>query len=53
MVKQGKTTSPSVAPGQFPFTSESGQLIYTVSDLSGDIYILAHAVVEWCPEESD
>ncbi len=49
MKQQGNKQVPTVAPGQFPY--KHGDLnnvvidTYTVDGLSGDIYIIAHAVV--------
>lgn len=40
----------TVAPGQYPLVYGdiySGQTTYTVNNLSGPIYVVAHAVVEW------
>lgn len=43
LVKQGKDFVPTVAPGQYPYTGVSSS--YTVSGLSGKIYVIAHAIV--------
>lgn len=42
--------SETVAPGQYPIVVDgisSTSTTYTVENLSGLIYIVAHAVVEW------
>ncbi|MGE0078302.1 MAG: hypothetical protein AB7S48_10620 [Bacteroidales bacterium] len=46
----------TVAPGQYPLVYGniySAQTTYTVNNLSGPIYVVAHAVVEWEITEGD
>jgi hypothetical protein len=49
-VAQGKKTEPSVAPGQFPNIHDAEDLFFAEDSFSvpatGQIYVLAHAVVE-------
>lgn len=44
----------TVAPGQYPYqhthdSGDSSTYTYTVNDLFGEIYVVAHAVVYWFP----
>lgn len=46
-IKNGK---PTVAPGQYPIVVDNlstTTTTYTISNLSGDIYVIAHAVIEF------
>ena len=48
--KQGE---PTVAPGQFPYTNpelNAASSTYTVSGLSGNIYVVAHATLAGFPK---
>ena len=56
MVKRGKKLKATVAPGQYPFQNTDLDKVssdsYTVENLSGEIYIIAHAVVCDAPENN-
>jgi hypothetical protein len=50
LVKQGKDNYvPTVAPGQYPYQEDSNEFLspnqYTITGLTGPIYVIAHAVV--------
>lgn len=50
----GQNGNPTVAPGQFPYQHELDAAqsdSYTISDLSGEIYIIAHGEV--CPDDGN
>ena len=52
MFQRGRTSVPTAAPGQFPYSPEIAEnglsATYTLCDVDTPFYVSAHAVIEWC-----